>query len=188
MLGVKLTFDLLSVYILSRGRGGLGGRRGYGGSCHLIVSISCQSATLSFSVPYLFFLSASSLIAENDPKCYLDCIRNYYMRTHVLSTCSQLLTLWNAITTTIPPPPPLENTDINIHTPRNLQNLRKNFLLFFTGKQLSSQWIQVSNVICKMPKSVLCSVSPDGQRAARGNKRTEGVHWLNCWPVGEKKR
>lgn len=58
------------------------------------------------------------------------------------------------------------------------------FLFLLAGKQLSSQWIQVSSAICKMPKSVLCSVSPDGQRAAWCNKRTEGVHWLNCWPVG----
>lgn len=75
------------------------------------------------------------------------------------------------------------------HThPKTLQNLIITFLFFLAGKQLSSQWIQVSRVICNMPKSILCSVSPDGPRAAWCNKRTEGVHWLNCWAVEKKKK
>lgn len=75
------------------------------------------------------------------------------------------------------------------HThPKTLQNLIITFLFFLAGKQLSSQWIQVSRVICNMPKSILCSVSPDGPRAAWCNKRTEGVHWLNCWAVEKKEK
>lgn len=156
------------------------------GRGYLIVSVSCQSAA---SLSRFLFHSACLFIAVWKLLSVFSTSQKKLLDDETESCSLLIRSAIEVVNETKPVHAHSQSLTHSLsHTSKNLQNHIRTVLFFLAGKQLSSQWNQVSSVICNMPKSILCSVSPDGPRAARCNKRTEGVHWLNCRPVKEEKK